>query len=673
MDTIEPSDEQLKIINSNKHTIVDAVAGSGKTTTAILIASKNKNKNIFQITYNSMLKIEVREKLEKFKINNMKIHTYHSIVTNFYDNSSFDDEHLKKIIKNNTPLKKKIDKIDILLIDEVQDMTLDYYKLVNKFIKDTESSPIIYLFGDEKQCIYQFKNASSQFLTLANKIWNIEFDKVNLSTSYRLTNQISWFLNKCMLKNNKIKTIRDGPKVDYYICNSFTIANKIGLTIRNLIKNENFKEDDFFILVPSIKSESPYKKLENYLVKFKIKCMTPISDDVKLDDSVIKDKVVFTTFHQSKGRERKVVIIYNFDNTYFSFFGKNLDQTICPNILYVALSRASYKLIIIQDDKNPPLTFLDLENKNIKTYVNILKINKKKQIQSKIISDNKFIKKSVSELVKFLSSSTLDILITIMHNLFENINNNINPVKIISKIETGPNIFEDVSELNGLVIPSIYEKKNNNDVSTIEYYVLTHIRDKPDIKKYVGEINIPCITIADYLKVGNIYNAIQNGLHSKISQIQNYNWLTQDNINECFKNINIIQNKNLLFEYKITNNDEDDENFFIYIHEIYGEIQISARIDAFDDENIYEFKCVNSLNLEHKLQLILYHWLWHKSELYNKYGKKNGILLNIRTGETLKLIYNNFVINQIVDLIIIDKFTNKNTLNDEEFLEFVKK
>jgi hypothetical protein len=258
-----------------------------------------------------------------------------------------------------------------------------------------------------------------------------------------------------------------------------------------------------------------------------------------------------------------------------------------------------------------------------------------------------------------------------MNNLFENITKNLNPVKIISKIETKPNIFEDVSELNGLVIPSIYEKKNN-DISTIEYYVLTHIRDNPEIKKYAGIINIPCITIEDYLKVGNVYNAIQSNLHSKISQINNYNWLTAENIEECFKNINIIENKNLLFEYKITNNDEEDENFFIYIHEIYGEIQISSRIDAFDNDNIYEFKCVNSLNLEHRLQVILYYWLWHKSELYNKYGAKNGILLNIRTGETLKLIKNTFIIDKIVDLIIIDKFTNKNVLNDTEFIEFVK-
>ena len=65
MDII-PSSEQLLIINSKNNTIVDAVAGSGKTTTAILIASSNKNQNIFQITYNSMLKIEVREKLIKY-------------------------------------------------------------------------------------------------------------------------------------------------------------------------------------------------------------------------------------------------------------------------------------------------------------------------------------------------------------------------------------------------------------------------------------------------------------------------------------------------------------------------------------------------------------------------------------------------------------------------------
>lgn len=671
MDTT-PSLEQIKIIKSKNNSIIDAVAGSGKTTTAILLASENKEKNIFQITYNSMLKIEVREKLNKYKIKNMKIHTYHSIVTNFYDNSSFDDEHLKKIIKNNIPLKNKIEKIDILLIDEVQDMTLDYFKLVNKFIKDTESNPIIYLFGDEKQCIYQFKNASSQFLTLANKIWNIEFEKMELTTSYRLTNQISWFINKCMFKNNKIKTIRDGPKIDYYVCNSFTISNKIGLCIRNLIKNENLKEDDFFVLVPSIKSESPYKKLENYLVKFGIKCMTPISDDVKLDDSVIKDKVVFTTFHQSKGRERKVVIIYNFDNTYFSFFGAKMDKTICPNILYVAVSRASYKLIIIQDEKNPPLTFLDLENKNLKTYVNIIKVNKKKPTIGKEITENKFIKKSVSELVKFISSSTLDTLISIMKNIFEDITVKLNPVKIVSKIETHNNVFEDISELNGLVIPSIFEKKGN-DISTIEYYVLTNIRDKPEIQRYAGDINIPCITIRDYLKVGNVYNAIQNNLHSKISQIKNYDWLTEEEVNECFKNINIIENKNLLFEYKITNNDEEDENFFIYEHNVYGEIHISARIDAFDNDNIYEFKCVNCLNLEHKLQLIIYYWLWHNSELNNKYGKKKGILLNIRTGETLRLIENKYIIDQIVDLIIVDKFTNKNTLNDDEFLEYISK
>ena len=48
--------------------------------------------------------------------------------------------------------------------------------------------------------------------------------------------------------------------------------------------------------------------------------MTPISDDAKLDDKIINNKIVFTTYHQSKGRERKVVILYSFDESYFTYY-----------------------------------------------------------------------------------------------------------------------------------------------------------------------------------------------------------------------------------------------------------------------------------------------------------------------------------------------------------------
>jgi len=664
------SDEQKKIINTNDNIIINSVAGSGKSTTILYYAQKYQNKNIIQLTYNSMLKIEILSKANKLNIKNMKIHTYHSLVTTYYDNSSYDDEHIKKILLQNTPLKSNINKIDILLIDEVQDMTFDYFNIVKKFIKDTESNPLILLFGDHQQCIYQFKNATSQFLTLADKIWGCKFVYLSLSTSYRLTNQITWFINNCMLKYNKINSCKDGPKVDYYITNIFTIYRKIGNKIISMIENEGYLEDDFFILIPSVKSEnSPYKKLENYLVSKNLKCMTPVSDDVKLDEQVIKNKIIFTTFHQSKGRERKCVIIYNFDSSYFLYFDKTLNSSICPNILYVACSRAKEKLILIQDEKQMPLKFIDLEIDNIKENVNIIKTSKNKAIVPKVIeTETKFIKKSVTELVKFVSPSSIDSIITLIKDLFEDITIEKNVVNIKSKIETSKNIFEDVSELNGLVIASLFEKNNCDNITTIEYYVKLNMEFNPQIEKYIKNLNIPCKSINDFLKLGNAYIALQNNLHSKIAQIKNYDWITENDIKECLKNMEFIKNKNLLFEYKITNNDSEDELFYIFEHDIFGEIRISARMDAFDDKNIYEFKCVQSINLEHKLQIILYYWLWNQSALKLSYGERDGILLNIRTGEILKLKKNNYIINEIVNTIFIDKFTNRNFLTDAEFI-----
>lgn len=675
---IVPSLEQSDIMNTAGSMIIDACAGSGKTTTAILLALNNPDKNILQITYNSMLKTETRQKIKKYMVGNMKVHTYHSLVTNYYDNKSFDDEHLTKIVKKNYPIRNNNDIFDMIILDEVQDMTMNYYELVRKFIKDSninESTLKLILLGDERQCIYTFKNASSQFLTLAKKIWNIEFEKKTLSTSYRLTKEISWFINYCMLKENKIKSIKNSKKVDYYIDDVFKIHNKIGPIIKKFINNGEYYCDDFFILLPSINTDNqkaPYKLLENYLVKSGIQCLTPINDDVKLDDSIIKDKVVFTTYHQSKGRERKVVIVYNFDNTYFTYFGKDMDQNVCPNILYVACSRASDYLILIQHEKNEKLKFLNFENPQINKYVNFHKTNKKiKKTQE--ITKSRFYKKSVTELIKFLTSNTTNHLMGMIEDLFI-LNKEIkNDVSITSKIETSYNIFEDVSEINGIVIPSIFERKTAN-MSSMEYFVNERKDDIKQINKYVSKIpNIPCESIEDFLIIGNIYNVLQSGLHSKIANIQKYDWLNNDQINECLDNIDFLSNKSLTFEHTLTNNDDGKESSFVYNHEHFGEIHICGRIDAFDEENIYEFKCVSNLTFEHKLQLIFYYWIWINSENKNKYGDLDALLINIRTGETLKLKKNIYVINMIIESIIMDKFTNINELNDDEFINNIKK
>lgn len=689
------SQEQNDIINtkSKVNIKVDAVAGSGKTTTILHMSMANPTKNIFQITYNNLLKREVRKKASRLCIDNMEIHTYHSLAVKYYSPSAYTDEEIKKILLSKQPINNKIilQPIDILFIDETQDMILDYYKLVKKFIQDTNSNPQIIILGDRCQGIYDFKGANTKFLTLADKIWSTNFINLNLSTSYRLTNQISWFVNNIMLGYNRINTNKDGSCVDYYISNPFKIYKKIGKYLVNKIKNNNILPSDIFVLVPSLKTiESPYKKLENYLVGHNIKCVTPVSDDTKLDDKTISNKVVFTTYHQAKGRERKIVILYNFDNSYMEYYTReNISSTkICPNIIYVGATRASEKLILIQDFNTKPLNFLNIAKLKSNKYIKI--INTEKQHQGTTTIPKQFKNKSeikkvnVTDLVKFISPHTLDIIIPLLeNNLF--IETKPPKTKLISipnkiEITNGDKIiWEDVSDLNGLVIPAILESKLNQTTSTIENYVKEKLQNKFEsagCEKYMGIINIPCQTIRDFLKIGNVYTSLQNKLHAKLAQIKKYNWLSESMVKKAHSYMNMI-NTDTLFEITICSNPYTETNletssgldYFEYIHETYGIIQLRGRLDAVTIDSVWEFKCVDYLSIEHKLQLLIYYWMWVKADMGDIYGNKKFSLINIKSGQILEL--NNtkwYIIEQIINLLFDEKYLEKKVLTDLEFI-----
>lgn len=683
--------EQELITTCKSHIVVDAVAGSGKTTTILHLALRYPNANIIQITYNNMLKREVRKKVNRLSINNMSIHTYHSLAVKYYDESAYTDEEIKKILLGNMPIKINSKSVDILLIDETQDMAQDYYQLVRKFIADTNSNPQIVIMGDRYQSIYEFKGANYKFLTLADKIWNFPFEKMTLSTSYRLTHQIAWFVNKAMLGIDRISTIKSGPLVDYYIGNSYEIYKKLGKQLRKLMKTEGIKEQDIFILSPSVKSlEPPFKKLENYMVKHGHKCITPSSDDAKLDEKVISNKIVFTTFHQAKGRERKVVVLYNFDDSFTQFFIKSTyPVSSCPNILYVGATRASYKLILIQDNKYKPLNFLNTKyiGKSSEN-LNLIIVNEQNIDSINLLNKPKEIKKlSVTDLIRFVTPQTIDIILNIIGTnygqdyMFEQKRKPTNVVDIPSKIKNTSVIggkevvtFEDVSDLNGLVIPAIYEKLLLKKNSTIEDYVVEQIKQDntmlSDIRKIISKIKIPANNPADFLKIGNLYMTFQTKLLAKITQIKKYDWIDLNMILKCHSNMNMISDTNIRFEVPIINDELD--NSFIFSHKDFGQIHLTSRLDAIDSKTIWEFKCVDNLTIDHKLQLIVYAWAYSQS-MENTLGKRDFILLNIKSGEMLKLNYDHYKIDQIVNLLISDKYSTKKEIEDDEFIKLINK
>ena len=149
-------------------------------------------------------------------------------------------------------------------------------------------------------------------------------------------------------------------------------------------------------------------------------------------------------------------------------------------------------------------------------------------------------------------------------------------------------------------------------------------------------------------------------------------------ISECHKRMNMI-GSDTIFEIPITFNQLEND-YVEYIHDEYGKMHIKGRLDAIGKDSVWEFKCVDYLTLEHKLQLIVYYWLWNKAELTSKYGDKNFCLINIKSGQALKLLnvnknnYNyNYIIEQIIQLLFDEKYSKKKNIDDDEFIRLCNK
>ena len=72
--------EQLSVIDTNEDLVINAVAGSGKTTTLIEYArSRSSDSKILYLAFNKTVKSEAIQKFEKAGLNNVKVETAHSL------------------------------------------------------------------------------------------------------------------------------------------------------------------------------------------------------------------------------------------------------------------------------------------------------------------------------------------------------------------------------------------------------------------------------------------------------------------------------------------------------------------------------------------------------------------------------------------------------------------
>src|SRR5688572_16229616 len=74
------TDQQLAIIHSQGNLTINAVAGSGKTTTIIeYAASRPENARILYLAFNKSVKLEAARKFSARGLTNVKVETAHSL------------------------------------------------------------------------------------------------------------------------------------------------------------------------------------------------------------------------------------------------------------------------------------------------------------------------------------------------------------------------------------------------------------------------------------------------------------------------------------------------------------------------------------------------------------------------------------------------------------------
>lgn len=333
------SDEQSKFVEfakEGKNILVDACIGSGKTT-AIQALCKElpRDKKILYLTYNKLLKIDAKS----------KIHEKNVLVTNYHGFAYMSLIRLKvksgisDLIQTFINTKPEVSSYDVLIIDEYQDIELELAELL-KIVKAANPKMQIIAVGDMQQKIYDKTTLNvSEFINdfLGDYVL-LEFTKC-----FRLSSELAARLGRVWNKtiigvNNECHVERMNKDQVVNFLSQQKPEDILCLGARNgdLSKILNILEEEY----PNI-----YNKNTVY---------ASISDSDSMGSTEPKkDSAIFTTYDSSKGLERKIVVIFDYTESYWSVrINKPLQSyEILRNIFCVAASRGKNQIIFVDSDE----------------------------------------------------------------------------------------------------------------------------------------------------------------------------------------------------------------------------------------------------------------------------------------------------------------------------------
>ena len=198
-----------------------------------------------------------------------------------------------------------------------------------------------------------------------------------------------------------------------------------------------------------------------------------------------------------------------------------------------------------------------------------------------------------------------------------------------------------------------------------------------------------CETPSEYLRLSNLYVACKERLLFKWNQIgeDDYGWLTPDMVKAFMERLDKVIGVECadvapLVEHSIIDREMEAETATINtilqnnLLILPKKVRFSARVDSITWKTLWELKCTNSITIEHKLQTILYAWLWYvvntpdilKKRTAECVNKREVRIFNIKTGEILRLNATFEELTIIVVELLRGKYAKTTPKTNEEFL-----
>lgn len=675
------SHEQKLIVDAvqTHNVLIDAVAGSGKTTTSLQVAKSTRDK-ILLLTYNAKLKFDTAVRASRLGIDNIEVRSYHSYCVRHVNSECYTDagmmKHLPASLKAATKLQKS--RYQIIIVDECQDMTSLYFDVVRHAIGG--GAPRLMVVGDRKQSIYQYKGSDPRYLTMAPELYNSphKWSRLSLSTSYRITRQMAALVNEVKdVDTPRIVAVKDGKMPQYVHSDPRRLVNIIKERLKTCAP------DDIFILAPSVRITNGHRlsALANALTEHRIPIYLPNSDEKAPDDSVMRGKIAFITFHQAKGLERKIVFVLSFDQSYFGMKSTVPDEF--PNELYVAITRAQEELYLWHN--TVPITHRNVIDwprgivpKTSRALPYIARGRLSQLCDLPVLtphSDADYVrcKKTIGVSVTTMTRHIPELYSEYAMSLVNLVTVRKRSTKINVPVVTAQNgkYYEEVSEITGTASVAYYQSdtSENHDNEVRKYLQILSADGDKRIREKIPK-KLP-LTVPQLLRCSTLYNAIRSDLMFKTVQITDYNWVTQEQFAKMSLRLQAVTPGKNSFEVAITLSGFDQSYQYIMCpknqkpNPIWGTNRpVTGYMDIIrENEDLFEIKTVHSLNSEHYLQLAMY--------LYGRRCQKidrPAYMYNVLTDELVRMDVTDENLLKIMRVINHVKRHSDEKETDAEFL-----